>query len=210
MNIIKIAPMRQMIKVFTWMTLFFVILQLMLVTVQAVEVGVMGCSLTEDAVTGAIMQGETRVWTGMYFVSGSIGRLAEQNDPYNYWAAFYGNYWLYPADVVLFQVCSGGSNADTYESAVSVLNGIYATGVQSVYVSYPPSYAGADKCAVAGGKTGRDNMVAIVDRLVSDRLALKGPDFGPLTRYQMRDGCHANYTGRLSEGKQLINWINML
>jgi hypothetical protein len=211
MNRQKIAPMKQMFKVFTWMTLFFVILlKLMLVTAQASEVGYLGCSITEGAVKGALRQGETRLWTTIpYMTSGSLGGMVD-GDKYGVFSSFKSVLAQYPVDTVWFNLCAGvGDEAfETYDTAAGIIDKIRALGVTTVYVSAPPKYTNPrnNYCRFAG-ESGQSRMEMIVAQLVANGYALKGPTLGPLdVARHTYDSCHGNQNGQGLMGKQLLKF----
>ncbi len=174
-------------------------------------VGYVGCSMSQNSVEGYEAVGGTNMWTfRLPYGGGTIGRwndgLSGRGD---YWGGFDKALDLNPdTSSVWWNLCTvKGSPQDSFENAVSVLDEIQnrIPGVD-VFVSAQPPYADGHVCALAGDG-GPELMEQLAQQLVDAGLVQQGPDMGPLTKAETRDGCHANEDGQQILGQQLLDFF---
>lgn len=169
--------------------------------------GLVGCSTTRDAVDGYVALGGNLVWDlDDQYAGGSIDRWSTADS--RKWQDFErllaangypGRLW--------WQLCTGGENVPTIETARAVLAEIHRRlpGVP-IYASAQPGYADGHVCRMAGAD-GPQMMSDFVEILVNSGEVNAGPTIGPLSKAQTKDGCHANEAGQALMGGQLADFI---
>lgn len=174
-------------------------------------VGYVGCSMSQNSVEGYEAVGGTNMWTfRLPYGGGTIGRwndaLSGRGD---YWGGFDKALDLNPnTSVVWWNLCTvKGSPQDSFENAVAVLDEIETRipGVE-VYVSAQPPYSGGHVCGLAGDG-GPELMEQVAQQLIDAGLVQRGPNMGPLSKPETRDGCHANEDGQAVLGRQLLDFF---
>ena len=172
--------------------------------------GFLGCSMTLNAVDGYYTQGGTKLWPtqSTIYGGGSIGAWANSlTNQSKWWGAFNTTLTARPTTVFWFELCTSLNQTptlDTYAGATTVLTELRRRVPNAtVYVSAQPSYTNGHVCGIAGA-TGPATAQSIVDQLVANGLALRGPVMGPLASTQTVDGCHATAEGKAIMGNQLV------
>ncbi len=178
-------------------------------------VGVVGCSITEDAMAGYVASGGTRLWadpdptTGGYgYGLGFVDRWANPNGVGGYLWSMFDQMARARPTVIWWQMCADTSPAKptvagTYAQAVTTI-GLLRNRFPDipVFVSSFPSYDPPLHC-------GYDEFTTIVNqvvtRLIADGVASPGPVLSPLNvQTQLRDWCHPNTVGTGNWGRQLL------
>jgi len=175
-------------------------------------VGYLGCSLTWQTVEGYHAVGGVRLWPvyeGMG--SGEISVWAQelQGQPPAHWSVFDHALALDPAHTFWIQACFMTSeiapdNVQQGEAVVAHIRELVPNA--KVYVSPmntwdPPDICGkADPTAVA-------NAQHVVDALVQEGVALRGPVLPPLPQSETEDACHPDATGEALLGRALLRWL---
>ncbi|MGZ8143980.1 MAG: fibronectin type III domain-containing protein [Methylosarcina sp.] len=178
-------------------------------------VGYLGCSMTMDAIEGAIALGDPTFWNPVpTYNSGGLYAWAKNlTDSNSFWSGFQKAYNAQPTKTIWWELCalSKDATSETYDNALKVLNEIKRrVPGASVYVSAQPSYApSSHECNIAG-IGGQSRMASIASQLVANGKALTGPVVGPLAYpgQTIKDGCHANTLGEELMGQQLIDFFN--
>ncbi|HVR79543.1 MAG TPA: hypothetical protein VMS99_14265 [Acidimicrobiia bacterium] len=171
------------------------------------RVGVVGCSVTLDAVRGYGRIGGSRIWPESEFNYGlgTVAAWAETDT--RYWEQFEAGLEEYPdTKDVWWQLCAG-SGDDSLDEAIQALSMLrsLAPGV-SIYVSAQPSYSPGHVCPIAG-PMGPDDMASLVEALVAEHGALPGPDMGVLPDERLRDNCHSDQEGAEEQGRILLGFF---
>lgn len=171
------------------------------------RVGIVGCSVTLNAVDGYQILGGDVLWPSVTgYAGGTISAWAlDLSTLSGYWSAFDAALAANPdTDAVWLQLCTNtsGASQDTFENAQIVADEIRrrAPGVR-VFVSAQNSYSDG-VCGIAGAN-GPANMQTIADQLVNAGAAEAGPTLGPLSMSQTVDTCHASADGAQVLGAQL-------
>ena len=174
-------------------------------------VGYVGCSMSQNSVEGYEAGGGTNMWTfRLPYGGGTIGRWNDAiSGRGDYWGGFDKALDLDPnTSVIWWNLCTvKGSPQDSFENAVKILDQIEnrIPGVE-VYVSAQPPYADGHICALAGDG-GPELMEQLAQQLIDAGLVGRGPNMGPLTKAETRDGCHANEAGQEVLGQQLLDFF---
>lgn len=176
------------------------------------SIAFVGCSMSKGAVSGYELLGGTGFWSAQIsYGGGSIGRWASAitDEGTRYWEEFERQRIAHPeTKAVWWNLCTfKGSNADSYDNAVEVLDEIESRlpGVV-VYVSAQPAYGGGHVCALAG-ESGPALMEEVARQLVDAGRVEAGPVMGPLAEAETSDGCHVNATGKELLGGQLLGFF---
>lgn len=162
--------------------------------------------MTSDAVVGYMAVGGTRFWNirGDYS-GGSVGMWARGVG--GLWSSLDENIAAYPGtDALWWQLCTlgGGSQRGGIDAAVLVLEGLRdRMPGATIYVSAQPDYQPEGICDISGA-TGPAIMAELAATLVSQEGLLAGPVTGPLAEAETIGGCHANETGQVLMGQQLL------
>ncbi len=174
---------------------------------QSDLVGVVGCSVTLDALRGYhLLDGKT-MWPpeGLNYGLGTISAWAEPDT--EYWRQFE---MMLEANsgttAIWWQLCAGNGD-DSLENALMVLDVVNQLAPEAeIYVSAQPGYSESHVCPIAGAD-GPDDMARIAEALVSDHGVGIGPDMSVLAVEFLRDNCHADRAGREIQGQILIDFF---
>lgn len=184
-------------------------------TPTAGVIGYVGCSMTMDAVDGAISLGSADFWNTLpVYSSGGVYQWASNLNS-SYWTEFQAAQDAQPTTTVWWQLCSLNSTADkeTYDNALIVVNEIRRRIPDvTVYVSAQPGYNPSTHTCNIAGSTGPTRMESLANQIVKNGVAFPGPTIGPLDypSQTVTDGCHGNDAGEEAMGQQLINFFNAL
>ncbi len=181
-------------------------------------VGVVGCSITEDAMAGYVAVGGTRLWadpspaTGSYgYGLGFVDRWADPNGVGGYLWSMFDQMARATPTAIWWQLCMDLSPAKptvegTHAQAVTTIgllrNRFPGTPVfVSAFPSYdPPLHCGYDEFTWIANQ--------VVARLIADGVASAGPVLSPLdVDTQLRDWCHPNTVGITNWGNQLRSFF---
>jgi hypothetical protein len=175
----------------------------------AADIGYIGCSNTRDSVSGySKVPNSGRFWPAYDTGSGAIQFWA-QPSANHYWGGYLQNLFASGQPLYVWaQLCENvASSAPTdYAHVQAMLINLKRVSPSSiVYLSAINSYNPVGMCVDMGtDNRGYTDSVTWRDQAVSDGLALRGPDMGPLTPANtVTDKCHANPTGMLYLGNQL-------
>jgi hypothetical protein len=176
-------------------------------------IGFVGCSMSNNAVSGYTAAGGTLFWPvqGDYGGGGVGSWASDLSNNSVYWKAFQDAYNLAPAKVIWWQLCALDSDsANETLGAVQIVYDEIKRRVPDaiVFISAQPAYTDGHVCSIAGS-TGPARMQELVDQFVSSQQVLRGPVMGPLQLNMLQnDGCHANSTGKDFMGQKLQEFIN--
>lgn len=172
------------------------------------RVGVVGCSVTLDAVRGYGRIGGSRIWPGneLNYGLGTVSAWAEIDT--EFWDQFEAALREYPdTEDIWWQLCAG-SGEDSLDEATQTLAMLRSVAPEvSIYVSSQPSYEPDHVCPIAG-PTGPDDMASIADSLVAEHGVLPGPEMGVLPDERLRDNCHADQEGAEEQGRILLDFFD--
>lgn len=170
-------------------------------------VGVVGCSVTLDAVRGYGRLGGSRIWPAneLNYGLGTVSAWAGADD--GFWELFEAGLAENPdTDQVWWQLCAG-NESDSLEEALQILERLRSLAPEAtIYVSAQPSYSPDHLCPVAG-RSGPDEMAAIADTLIAEHDVSEGPDMGVLADERLRDNCHADQQGKEDQGRILLEFF---
>jgi len=175
-------------------------------------IGFVGCSVTNDAVTGYGDVGGARFWsTRGDYGGGSVGRWAQGVPGVNgLWQSFDDQLAAQPSTELLWwELCTlRATPQDGLDSALIVLEALRGRipGV-TIFVSAQPDYQPVGLCDISGA-TGPEKMADLASQLVNEQGLMPGPVLGPLTEGDTTNGgCRANETGRELFGNQLLSFF---
>lgn len=153
-------------------------------------IGVVGCSNTRNAVTGYHdVSSANAFWSAASIASyggGSVVQWEKASDPR--WATFDEQLAARGAAAVWLQLCV----ADSFNGPLTVADNIVALIRQRTNV---PIYASAIDDTPSCNRSNPALSQDMVDHLVANGSAERGPVMQPLTASQTLDGCHANDVG---------------
>lgn len=175
------------------------------------EVGYLGCSMSTDAVTGYQQVGGNSLWKAGEgdYSGGSLDLWANRVGANQMWFKFQQKLDANPGTNALWwELCTTeASQGNDFDLGLAVLGEIETRlGAGAIYVSAQPDYNG-HVCPTSGAN-GPQDMQVLAAQLVGTGRVLAGPIQGPLTEAQTRDLCHANESGRLILGNQLIAFFD--
>lgn len=170
-------------------------------------IGVVGCSVTLDAVRGYGRIGGSRLWPGneLNYGLGTVSAWAEPDT--EFWQQFEADLTEY-ADTsqIWWQLCAGNDD-DSLDEALETLAMLRSLAPDaSIYVSAQPSYSQDHVCPIAG-PSGPDEMAAIAGVLVNEHEVLEGPDMGTFQTERLRDNCHVDRQGAEEQGRILLDFF---
>lgn len=124
------------------------------------------------------------------------------------WDAFNANITAFgEPEALWWQLCTlNAAPGDGLDAALLVWEAVRSRlpGAQ-IYVSAQPEYSPAGSCDIAG-PDGPAFMADVAGQLVQQGVAA-GPVNGPLRQAETIDGCHANGSGQLKLGQQLLSFF---
>jgi hypothetical protein len=173
-------------------------------------IGLLGCSMTRDAVDGYIALGGTQVWDlDDQYGNGSVTRWALPQSPL--WGRFDRILEQYPGTEFLWwHLCTAHSEDTTMDLAQIVLGKLRERLPDAtLYISAQPDYSGGHVCEIAG-VDGPGLMEDLAATLIEMGEGLVGPEQGPLAKSDTNDGCHANDAGKVILGGQLADFLTSL
>lgn len=179
------------------------------------HVGLVGCSLTQDAASSYAAAGGDRLWRveDIETYDGGDPEAWADPDATRWWTAFDAARARYPdTNAIWWQMCNSyrtTSESVPYETVLGILDQIQARapGVQ-VYVSAAPARVGY-QCYLETA-AGQELCKGYEDRLVAEGRALRGPALTPLKQEQTRDGCHTNEAGEQVWGGDVLAFFGYL
>jgi hypothetical protein len=185
-------------------------------TPRGATVAYLGCSQSNNAVEGYRALGGRRIPAVVEAYSGHTIQVwamgippAGQTPTTTGWRAFWDSQQRHPSTVVWWQLCTRAHDdpALNDNAALQVRAAIlrFSPPGTTIYVSAQNDYVAPHVCSITGPQ-GPSSMRALAAQLVSDGLALAGPDVGNLASIQPKpsrpmgdqtqpDGCHANPNG---------------
>ncbi len=185
-------------------------------------VGVIGCSITINALNGYAEQTGSAMWAvkevstyGGGSVSGWYEELTGQETGSNSsrWQSFKDAIEKYPqTEKVWWEMCASPDTADrSYEQIIEILDEIKRIAPDTeIYVTPMPNFPDSPEdsfCIVNGGVEIFENYAS---RMVSEGLVKAGPKITPLNSSNaMSDGCHATHEGQLIWGQDLIDFFGI-
>lgn len=173
-------------------------------------VGMIGCSMTIDAVEGYVRVGGSGMWpvNGLGYGQGAIARWSEIEGDGGFWRSFDAALEKQDATAtVWWELCTSGSRMDDLEQALIVLDGIEARlPGATVYVSAQPEYTDGHVCNLAGAR-GPEVMQQLAAELVETGRVVAGPVLSRLQPSQLVDTCHANAEGKRQMGQELLDFF---
>lgn len=173
-------------------------------------VGLVGCSMTIDAVEGYASLGGTAMWPliGLDYGQGAVARWGDIHGSLGFWERFdaalenepaTGSFW--------WQLCTSGARKDNFDHALVILSELEQRLPEaSIYVSAQPGYADGHVCPLAG-PDGPDLMEELAAALVETEKVLAGPTLSPLQPDQLVDDCHAGREGKAQMGTELLDFF---
>lgn len=172
------------------------------------SVGVVGCSMTLNALEGYHRAGGVELWprAGLSYGRGSVARWIDPE--LGFWDTFLSALDQHAqTDSVWWQLCTSGSEADDLDHALRLLQQIEeATSGASILVSPQPDYTGDHVCQSAGPE-GPARMADLADELVATGRVARGPELSPLSPDQLADSCHANEAGMNQMGSEVLDFF---
>lgn len=177
------------------------------------DIGMVGCSMTNNAIIGYELLGGTLFWPHISDYGGGVisAWAADLSDMNDYWMTFNNALNAHPdTDTIWLQLCTAKSvsSQDTYENARVIIDEILRRAPQvELYISAQPTYSNG-VCSIAGDG-GPERMQDIVNQVVAEQLAKAGPILGPLRMDQTLDTCHVNRAGGEVLGTQLADFFGM-
>lgn len=180
------------------------------------HVGLVGCSLTQDAAAGYTAAGGDRLWLreDIPTYGGGDPEAWANSDASRWWPDFDAAMARYPdTDAIWWGLCNSPRTSGAalpYETILAVLAEIQsrAPGGATVYVSAAPARVGYE-CYLETA-AGQALLAGYADRLVAEGRALRGPAMTPLKEDQTRDGCHTDEDGELVWGADLLAFFGRL
>jgi hypothetical protein len=172
--------------------------------------GLLGCSMTRDAVDGYIALGGTQVWDlDDEYGNGSVTRWSLPQSPL--WGRFDRILEQHPGTEFLWwHLCTAHAEDTTMDLAQIVLGKLRERLPEAtLYISAQPDYSGGHVCEIAG-VDGPGLMEDLAAALIEMGEGLVGPEQGPLAKSETSDGCHANDAGKVILGGQLADFLTSL
>lgn len=184
------------------------------VNTAGITIGVVGCSISINAINGYSSLNGTKIWHVTDIRNYGGGSIYA-------WSTGTGNNMLWPAfedgidkynstKKIWWELCTAPGVKDmSYYDVVDVLNEIkrIAPGIE-IYATPMPIFSDTSNEAfcVAGNST--SIISNYVDRMIKEGLVKKGPVMSPLKKeYTDDQGCHANKDGEKIWGKNLKDFF---
>lgn len=186
------------------------------------RIGAVGCSITWQHVQAYHDSSSIdKFWPWESVKSYSGGTVANWANPDaeeedRYWNTFNANAAQYPdTNVVWIQLCfranessSTGITTEQQSNLTYTINRVKQILPEATLIVSPQNGFVMQDCG-ATGPYGQLNAVELADWAVSQGLALRGPDTGPLDHSQLRaDLCHLNKFGSAFVGPQMATFFD--
>ncbi len=172
--------------------------------------GYLGCSMSVNVAEGYQMLNGERLWPPIGQYNGMVVQnWASMND--GVWDAFENAMQQHgqPEDVWVM-LCIFNNQVTLDEARQIVANVRSRAPNATIYITGQPLYDNPNSCFLAG-----DGGPDLTDRIAREAAAdpslgvIYPGALGPLGPDQNSDGCHANDSGRLELGQQMIDWFGM-
>lgn len=172
--------------------------------------GLVGCSMTRDAIDGYIQLGGTLFWdVDDEYGNGSVTKWSLPNSIF--WGRFDHFLGTYSnPQYIWWQLCTAQTENTTIEMTETILARIRDRLPDTpLWISAQPDYVGGEDCGISG-PDGPEMMAALAKELIEMGIGEAGPIQGPLERSETTDGCHANEAGQAILGGQVEQFLNGL
>ncbi|MBA3727836.1 MAG: hypothetical protein H0W94_01265 [Actinobacteria bacterium] len=178
--------------------------------IEPYRYGWFGCSNTWMTVDGYHRVSDANLLWPRYPTGGkSIEKWAD-ND-FHGWDLFEENVVTYGIPIVVWvQVCESEERpVTTVEIRAAIANVLTRVPSAVIYLSAINGYHPVDLCPTLG-PDGNLDILQMVDEVVAEGYALRGPDLGPLKKKQLAGSCHPNLPARDWMGEQLAVFFDVV
>jgi endonuclease-3 related protein len=183
------------------------------------KIGVIGCSITLNALNGYSNLGGTKLWSvsdlarqgSSGYAGGSLAAWYAELNTGGRWNTFQSMMKKYPeTNKIWWELCSSEESTQlSYSDVVSIYDKIKAIAPNAeLYVSASPNFPG-ESTLMCNANNGHETMQGFVDNLVSDGKVKQGPELTELKSSEVAtDGCHAlRGSGEEVWGQDLIDFF---